>query len=373
MFIFRNELLTLYFLVYICLLLLSLYANYKKSKIIDNTTFVLSVIIFILFIYSRDGYGVDEPTYLKAYVDYVSSPSNFRFDYSFRTLYWLLSVLDVSPTAFNEVIVLLMLAFVSCIVWIFTSSQSRSITLVLLLFSSTYLDLFFNAYRQAYALLFLLFSFSFLFRQKLALFFVLAVISFGFHWSVLVVYILYIISRLISLKWLKYILYTSIIFTLIALFRPLGIIGSIVYIVNFLPSNLFGDNLNRILMYLQSTEYSFYSLNLFGRIPTIMPVMVALFFSAFFFESIKKSRWLPLIILLSVYCVLLLEMAFSFRNYYWLLPLFPFLCADFINETEAKVKNTDVSKLIIVGGLHCSLTIISFFSSPLLPLMFRFS
>lgn len=364
MYIFHNLTVFLFFILHIALLSWSVASIYLNSKKLDHICFIMIFVSYILINVFRMGYGVDEPTYLETYKEYLNS-GILHFEYSFNFMYYTFNWIGISPEFFNKTYSTLFIILSLYVVGKFIDSPYKSLCLIFFLFFSTTLDFVFNAYRQGIAVLFILMSlFSFREKKKVlgAMFFF---IGLGFHWSAVVVLLALFIRKFLAVKVAVKINVLLIVLTIIASFIPLHIIPAISTLLQMTAGS--SPYISRAINYLNSSEASFYGLNFLGRLPLIVTILSMTLILFIYRRSIDKYYYTYSIIMLS-YCLILLEMSYSFRNYYWILPLYPFLMVGIVKNAPAEViKNNN---LIIMVALHIILACAGYYTSGIIPLIY---
>lgn len=191
------------------------------------------------------------------------------------------------------------------------------------------------------------------------------IIGLGFHWSSIVVAIAIFLCRFISIRLAMRLNIAIMFLTLVAALVPLKIIPLISKIL-FIGS--FGSPyILKITRYLDSPIAYFYDLNMLGRMPLIISVIATLLYVYIYRNFIPEFLY-KLIIVLMVYCLLFLEMSYSFRNYYWVLPLMPLIMANtpcFVQSNRAKR-----SVLFVAFLFHVILSITGYYTSGIMPMIF---
>lgn len=321
-FTLNDLVLFLYFSLYTIIFSISIIAMRKNSRCIDITNLVFISLFFVVFIFNRNGFGVDEPVYLDYYVSYSNS-AEFPFGFSFEFLYLALINMGVGYNSFNDVICLLYFFITLILVFVFVSENNKSFILISFLFTSVSIDLSFNTYRQAFAVLFYIFSlFSFI-NKRFFYGLVLSLISCGFHWSVAILFLLFMLSRFISETLSFKLLLLSFLLHICSLFFDMSLMSVWRLITSFLPNDF--PFMFAVERYIDKDANLFFSSSLLARLSLLIPVLFLLIWSILCFNRICNRWILPLVAIISLFAFLFLGMPYSFRNYYWLLPLFPFL------------------------------------------------
>lgn len=364
MYLFSSSVIFLFFLTHLCLLFIGAVIAYTQSNKTDFWGMSIVIASYITMNFFRTGFGVDEPVYLDAYQDFVRNGTE-HFEYSFNFLYLIFSNLDVSTEFFNKMFSTTFILLVGFVVTICTCRPYRTLTLVFFLFFSITLDFVFNAYRQGMAFLFILLFLHFynLGRRKKAL--VWFFIALGFHWSSIVVFLALFLRNFLSMRYTIRLNLILIIVTFIAAVIPLGIVNIIGDILSIVT--LGSPYVTKIMMYLQSPVAYFYDLNMLGRLPLMIAVLSMLFIIYIYRHVIPKFYY-KIIVILMTYCFVFLEMSYSFRNYYWVLPILPFLMANipsYLNDSNKRKVS-----IIVMVSLHIALSITGYYTSGILPLIF---
>ncbi|EIM0785060.1 O69 family O-antigen polymerase, partial [Escherichia coli] len=269
---------------------------------------------------------------------------------------------------FNNTVSSLYIILLSITAIVTSSKNNKCFYFLMLLFSFTSLDLMFNAYRQAFAFIFIYNSLFLFLREKKIKGALLAVISFGFHWSAVILILFYFLSRFLKNKYSYLILLLLFPFVLISMFYPLGLMGIGYNVLLFLPLNeLFKAHVLAYLEVDNISSASFYILNLFGRLPLAISVLTFYAFILIFYKKIRMKRIIAMIVLMAVYCLVFMEMAYSFRNYYWVLPFFPIIALDYAESNQAKIH----SRMIGIAALHILIALPTFYSSGINSMIFN--
>ncbi|WP_409242619.1 EpsG family protein [Enterobacter hormaechei] len=365
MYIFHNLNVFLFFILHFALLCWSVASVHLNSKKLDHICFIMVFICYILINVSRTGYGVDEPTYLETYKEYLST-GTLHFEYSFNFMYYLFSLLDISPDFFNKTYSTLFLILSVYVVGKFIDSPYKSLCLIFFLFFSTTLDFVFNAYRQGIAVLFILMSLFSFNKNNKTLGVILFAIGLGFHWSAVVVLLALLLRKLLSVNLAVKINVLLIGLTIVASFFPLHIIPSISTILQMTAGS--SPYVSRAINYLNSSEASFYGLNFLGRLPLIITILTMTIMLYIYRRGINKYYYTFSILMLS-YCLILLEMSYSFRNYYWILPMYPFLMVEIVRNAPTKIMRQN--NLVVMVILHFLLACAGYYTSGIIPLIYE--
>ncbi|ENB8499132.1 EpsG family protein [Escherichia albertii] len=367
MYILKDNNLLLFFFLHIALVFMTFFISYRGSKGIDRVGVLIIALTYLLIVFTRQGLGVDESTYREAYRLYLIDTSSTEFEYSFNFLFYCLKILSISPDNFNNFICTLYVLFVSLLVLKVVDAPYKTLCILLFLFSSVSLDFIFNAYRQGIAFVFVFSSLLAYYqeRKKIAMFFM--VIAIGFHWSSIIIPLLLLIFRFIPKRTIKIILTGVIILTVIGFIIPLGILPTLKTIITSLIIK--SQYLDKIIFYLTTSESSIYELNFFGRLPLLTNALLSLIICRIFYRYADFS-FVQLITAVGLYCVVFMEMSFSFRNYYWLFPLFPFLIVNVLSNYKKNGRHKIGQILVVILFCHVLISFITYYSSPLIPLIF---
>jgi len=364
--LFSEPRLTLFFLVAIVIFLISIIItsnnfNNKKSDIILS---IGIVIIYLMINFNREGVGTDEPNYLSFYLYYQINPENFYYGFSFEAIYFLFDFFGVSEKNFNFYFssIYPLLAFWA--VFFCVDKPYKAIILFAFLFSNFSADFTFNVYRHGLAACVLIISLQYFFKKQYVLFLIFAAIGYGLHWSIFIPYSFFIIGYFLStinvfrLLCLGFILNFSAIFINFNLFE---VFHSVISLVS-------NDNVlyKKISSYILYSTNSFYDNNIFGKLKFMIPVLFTYGYAIYNVEQLKKFNWFPLFTLLGLYSFLLLDMSYSFRNYYWFLIFFPFMLTH-IHKTRST--NLKLSSLVYFSYVLVW-AFLGFFSSSLMPMIY---
>ncbi|WP_270656137.1 EpsG family protein [Aeromonas sp. Y293-4] len=333
-------------------------AIYLNDRRVDYVTFCFVILFYVLLILTRAGYGTDELVYRAAYNDYLNSSSNFDFEYSFRFLFEIFKFFGVKSEYFNNAIGMLHLFLISLIIVRHIKSPYRSLCMVFLVFNYVSLDLMFNIYRQGLALWVLLLAiFSFL-EKKILYFFIFAFVSVGFHWSAGLIIGLFIISNINYNYGLKHsITVLTCVVVFVFMVEP-KILTLLIDLISMLSLSEF--LVAKLRFYLDSDNSSLYDLNVFGRVNNLIMPFLFLIFTQIFYERIPRQLT-RFIVLVNVYCVVFIEIAYSYRNYYWLLLLLPFLICHVLSVYKLNTKDLKYISFIFCV-LHLSVSVLTYYS-----------
>ncbi|WP_413506108.1 EpsG family protein [Photobacterium phosphoreum] len=359
MYIFNDVILFLYFVIYVFLLIGSFYILKNKNKISDNILVAVISTVFFVFILNRTGLGVDEVTYRNAYSTYLTYSNDFKFEYSFEFLFFLLKEFGVEVKSFNNVISYLFLFLTIFTVYKAIKPNYRSIVLVSFLFSGVYIDSIFNAYRQGFSILFVILAMIYFEKKDFKYFILNVLIAVGFHWSSILIILFVLISVFLSDKILKKAVLLLIVLHIIILIYPINIFDVFNY------SLLINSNLktlsDAITSYIINGGESFYDYNITWKLITIFPVISSLTF--IYIKYPDNSIKAKVFVILIGYSFIFIGMAYGFRNYYWALPVFSFLIPELTRNSDK----------IYRGFLCCYLLLwcfIGFFYSSILPMIY---
>lgn len=368
MYIFRSEFVLAIFIIHLILLVFALYARTIKSKYLDFVILTFSCLVLLTVAFTRPGFGVDEPSYLSAFIEFKNNNDSFPFDYSFRFLYSLLELINIGDDDFNNVISALYIILLYLTVIATSKNFYKSLYFIMLSFSFTSLDLMFNAYRQAFALIFVYNAIFCFIDKKSIKGSILTIISFGFHWSSLIILLFYFCSKIIKGKTAYFILLLIFPFVCLSMVTPLGLMGMGYHILSFLPLNDVFKN--HVLAYLETDNIansSFYILNVFGKIPLAISVLSFYLFILIFYKQIENKKLIPMISLTAIYCLVFMEMAYSFRNYYWVLPFFPIITISYAESNQNRVNQ----RMIGIVLLHIVIAFPTFYSAGINSMIFN--
>lgn len=346
------------FVFYIC--------KYKAREVDIFFSFFISI-FYIIIIFTRSGFGVDEPTYRLAYENYLVNPLNFEFEYSFELLYFLFKNLGINAEGFNNSIGFIYIALAWAAVFFSIKSPFRSMCLLFLLFNSVFLDFIFNGYRQGLAFLVFIIAVSLYQKRHVIKSIVFFFFSLGFHWSAAIVIAIFFTSRLtlgIKIKWALYVVMVLNIY--IFSVEP-AFISVMAKSISSL--SLSSDISQKIEFYLMSSKFTIYDMGIIGRmILLLIPSLALILFVVYFYEYIPKI-WVNLVVFISFYCIALIEMSYSYRNFYWLIPMAPFIIGVTLdNLIKAGVNISGFVFMFCV--IHIALSVMVFYSSPIIPLVF---
>lgn len=367
MYIFNNVVLFEYFLIFLTLCLSSFIATIKKLKNLDSIVFVFSIVFFIFFITQRNGLGVDEKTYLDAYESYLIDPETYRFEFGFLVLFKIYSALGIETDYFNNATALIMLLCSIGMVKSIVPSGYRGVSFIIISFTSIYVDFMFNAYRQGFSCIFLILSLHFFNYKKYIRGVFFSILSLGFHWSAAIIVIFYLMSLFVGFRFLIVPLLLSLILHISAILINIDLL-SIVNSSIFEKLNIKVLS-NAINKYINAGDESFYTYTLFWKISTVFPMIALLFFIAYNWNKVLSSDPISrLVIILSCYCFMLINMAYSFRNYYWVIP-FTFLVVNRV-FTSGRSNNFNyifIYVFIVLNG------VIGFFNSSIIPMVYKYA
>ncbi|HAW7149579.1 TPA: hypothetical protein JLB60_000307 [Escherichia coli] len=367
MYLLKDNNLLLFFFLHIALVFMTFFISYRGSKGTDRVGVLIIALTYLLIVFTRQGLGVDESTYREAYRLYLIDTSSMEFEYSFNFLFYCLKILSVSPENFNNFICSIYVLFVTLLVLKVVDSPYKTLCVLLFLFSSVSLDFIFNAYRQGIAFVFVFSSLLAYYqgRKKIAAFFIFVAI--GFHWSSIIIPSLLLMFRFIPKRTIKIILTGVIILTVIGFVVPLGILPTLKTIMASLIIK--SQYIDKIIFYLTISDSSIYDLNFFGRLPLLTNALLLLIICRIFYRYVDFA-FIQLITAVGLYCVIFMEMSFSFRNYYWLFPLLPFLVINVLTNYKKNAHDKTAQILVLILLCHILISFITYYSSPLIPLVF---
>lgn len=358
----------LLYMMFLTSYVVSFSGNTSNRSYHDPLSFLLLFLTIISIVLSRNGLGVDEPSYLMGYQSILIGDTTKGYsDIAFNGLNHFFSEAGVRLNIYNNTVPLLYIITIAGLIFCNVNKNYRSLVFVSLVFSGTNLDFMFNAYRQAYAFLF--FFAAIIIRKENSSFsnkllvFGLYVVSFLFHWSAIVPIIIFMTSTILSSKLVNRIYILVIAFANISLFYNFEILSIIKDALSLI--SLDNERLVRILAYTSDSALTgkLYGLNYAGRIFLILPIMAT---SILVCLSIKEGIDSVLTKYAVIYlfcCTLLIDMSFSFRNYYWLFPFISLIACEIVAKNH---KRKNLIYLIIF--IYTSST---FFSSSLMYYLFR--
>lgn len=366
-YILKDNYLLMFFLLHLSLAVIALFISIKGSKGVDKLGLIIVSASYVLIVFARPGLGVDETTYRVAYETYLSNPNMVEFEYSFKTLFYFFKIAEVTPEVFNNTMCCLYIMLMTILVLFTVQSSFKTLCLLIFLFSAVSLDFIFNAYRQGFAFIFVFASLIFYKGNKRLLSALFIIIAIGFHWSSIFIPMLMFCFRIFSKNRVKQILSIVILLTTVGFIVPLGILSTLNKVLTTIPfKNIY---IEKISFYLTTSESSIYALNLFGRLPLLVNTLLLLVICRLFLKYIDYF-WIKLVTAVGIYCFIFMEMSFSFRNYYWLLPFFPFvICNGLTNYRNLNGTNNVQYIMFIISG-HIMLSLLTYYTSPLIPLLF---
>lgn len=124
MYIFRSEFVLAIFIFHLLFIILALYARKLDNKVLDYIFLILATTLALIISLFRPGFGVDEPSYLEAFINFKNNADTFPFDYSFKILYEILSNTGIQIEYFNNTVSSLYIILLS-ITAIVTSSKNN--------------------------------------------------------------------------------------------------------------------------------------------------------------------------------------------------------------------------------------------------------
>jgi hypothetical protein len=365
MHLFYNSSVVFLFLIHLTLLLFSISIVVANFKSADKFFVIIIATFYLLFNYSRSGYGVDEPTYLETYIDYLHT-NTFYFEYCFNIMYEVFGFLGVTAENFNKIYSSLFIILSLIIIQRNISSPYKSLCLLFFLFFATTLDFVFNAYRQGISFLFVLMALFSIQKDMKVKGTILLVIALGFHWSSIVVFLAVLLQRFLSKRIAIIINLLLILLTLVSFFIPLHIVPAMSFMLNHINNG--SPYIVRAINYLNSPEASFYGLNFLGRLPLIASIMSLLIVMYFYKHAVSRFYYNYTMVMMA-YCLIFLEMSYSFRNYYWILPLLPFLMVDIIKHSKCNQER--YTNIMIMSLVHIILSIAGYYTSGIIIMIYK--
>lgn len=367
MYIFQTDITFLFFSAFLLLTIIILLTSFWNDKFLDFILSFLTLLIYLIFVISKNGLGVDEPVYLRDFESYISNGDIYSNNilYSLKFLYGLLSYMGIEGGSFNAMVnaVLGVLSF--ALVYLIVKGNNKAICLVVFIFSYVTIDMFFNAYKQAFSVIFLVASIYFYDNKKKALFLLAAFVAIGFHWSVIIIYFLFFVSK--RFNWLasKSIILFCLCAIIVTFFIKIGIIDLIYKIFDSFPYEFMFKG--KILAYLKAdTGTTYYDLNYNGRLPLFITNLTSLLIMLLFYDKVKLYKNLPFINTLFIFSIFLIEMSYSFRNFYWVIP-FTFILMNFVLNSSGKKR---FRYYLYFSFIFLSLQLPMLFSSGLIPMLF---
>lgn len=356
----------LLFSIHLALLLFSYLSIYLDNKNIDRIVFCLVIAFYGFLVLTRTGYGVDEPTYRLAYESYINSSFSHDFEYSFVALFYVFDFLGIGGGNFNNAIAITYLFLVFIIIANYIKSPYKSLALIFFLFSYISLDLIFNGYRQGLSFLILLFAiFSFNNRQ-FWLFLIFAFVSIGFHWSASLIVTFFLLSRINFQYGLKSIVTILIFVITVVFFVKPNFIATLVDLLSMFKIDDFV--LRKLTFYLESDRGSLYELNFFGRLNNLIMPLSLLFLVRVFYR-IFPVEMVRFVVFLNVYCIMFIEMAYSFRNFYWYLLLLPFFVCHILTTYRVTGQDTRYISAIFCM-VHIFTAVLTYYSVEIFSMVF---
>ncbi|OBU45379.1 hypothetical protein AYY26_02980 [Photobacterium phosphoreum] len=313
------------FFLFITLIIISILmysmAPYINNKIDCFFVFIISI-VFICLCFYKNGLGVDELSYLNAYKLYEYR--DFKWGLGFYLLYGALHFLGVNNEYFNVSMQICYLIVALLMVVIFVKKDIKSLCLLYVLFTYWAIDFEFNLYRQGFASLFILMAILSYKRSWKNCSYFLFIVAISFHWSSCLIFIIFLLSIFSKqLPYKKILIFINIIIVLMFLHK-FGIFEKIVYFISGLSfDSSFIKAVNDYYLLSKSKDMSIYDMSFFGRLPLVIMILSFSFISSVIY---KKNNF---ILFIFIYCLLFLEMPYSFRNLYWLFILYPILISDF--------------------------------------------
>nr|WP_279025145.1 EpsG family protein [Gibbsiella quercinecans] len=310
-------------------------ASAYKSNKLDNITVFLVAIMMVCF-YGFRTHGTPDIKMYLGFFDQMKSFSDFPWGYGFYIINAIIKEINKAHWFYVFSTSLLFVSLLLIVSFKFLKEEPYKALLMLSFFNGWYiLDLATNTIRQGLALPFIMLSFYCLCQRKKLMFMVFFAISMAIHWGALVplslgVVAYYISKRrvlLVSLTYLTIFLYVTSFLVNLDIARMLVDNP----IVNSLQSVFVGVNLtSKVYAYLNSdtSGTQFYQIPLLTKLKFTAESFVPLLVNVVFFLTRKKqdpffqknSMYLPIysfIILLTMYAVSIISMAWFFRNFYW--------------------------------------------------------
>ncbi|KAA8999859.1 EpsG family protein [Affinibrenneria salicis] len=334
---FSNLNLSIYFFLSLFLFFLSfLAARYKNNKLdILNTTLV--AVMMVCFYAFREPGATDLIMYFD-YYDRLDRFEDFPWGLSF---YWLmLSIKTINAsheaylfgTAIYFVILILFFSFL-----FFKDKCYKSLILLSFFYGWSILDLATNTYRQGVAAPCAMIACYFFFQRRLLLFSLFTAISVGLHWGALVPILLGVCAFVLSknIKILKFVSVLVLLLYTLSFFIDLSLAKIFVNstFIQYMEKIFVGVNISdKIYSYLNSevNGADFYDLPIMTRlkftIESYLPLLINVFFlltrnkknSDIFEDNKTYISVVSYIVLLNLYAVSIISMAWFFRNFYWL-------------------------------------------------------
>lgn len=369
MYIAYDVVLLLIFFVHCAIAASAYYVCTNKLKYSDYILSIFIVLFFILLVFTRGGLGSDEPTYRNAYIEFLTSTDNIEFEFAYKWLMYIFYSIDIDASSFNNAVCFLYLILTWIVSLVLIRSPYRSLFIMFFLFSSVSLDFLFNVYRQGFATLFVLLTLGLYERNRKLLAVIMSIIAIGFHWTTLVFFIICISSKILKKKSSTYLISIVVTLTILAFIYPLGVLSVLSNILLLLPfESLYIEKIN---FYLNSGVSTLYDLNVVGRSYIAINTIAALFFIRIYYNNISPYL-INLILFLSIYCLLFIEISYSFRNYYWVFSLFPYIVIFALSNIEQK--DCDITPHVLVFCFaHIIMSIVTFYTSPVIPQVFLVS
>lgn len=366
LYILDDFVLLLMFIIQICFFVISYYVTTRNIRHADTVISFILFLFFTILVLARPGLGSDEPTYRDAYILYKDYPNSVDFELGYKFLMQVLLYFNVDAIDYNNTVSIIYLFLVFLFSVTMIPPPYRLLYLSLFLFSSLSLDFMFNVYRQGLSSIIVLFSIGFFLRKSRVVALVTAILATCFHWSAIIFYTVFVISFFLLCLNSKKSYSLLIVLTFIAFMQPLGIVDAL---FSFIDAMSFESlYVEKIHFYLNSGVASFYELNIVGRTYVGLNIIFSLVWCRLFYNYIPPF-FSSLSLLLAAYGLIFLEMSYSFRNYYWLLSLFPLLVIMSLSRMSSvpKAKNKII---MLVCALAVMLSIPTFYTSTIIKQVF---
>lgn len=369
MFIFSSPIIFLTFLIYVVLLACVIAVIILNARKFDFLLFCAVAAIYIFLNLIRSGYGVDEPTYSLTYKEYIQS-GRLDFEFAFNFLYAVFSKVGIESSNFNKAFGCFYVVLSSCVIFTFIRPPLRSITLLLFLFFPVTLDFMFNGYRQGVAFLFILSAIFCFNGRRYAYGGLFLIVALGFHWSSLIAIIVLFLQRFIPREKITPLIIILLFVTVISAVIPLGILQFFSGILDSF-SQLMPDApiVKKAVLYINANDMSksFYGLNMIGRLPLIFNIIVFLGL-IIFYRKLIPDVFYKYAVCFMLYSSLLLEMAYSFRNYYWVLPMCPFLMSAIIESSNSN--DCRKNRVLLFSLLHLLIVVTGYYTSNIVSMIY---
>ncbi len=338
---------------------------FKFDRKFDSVVFVFITLVYLLFVFVRPNLGVDESVYLNEYIQYINTGIT-PFHFSMEFIFSLFGYIGINENNFTLIFTFLYPCITFFVINIVVQDKFKAITQFLFLFSDFSLDFNFNLYRQGLATLFFILSAHYFFNRNWFLFIVFSIVSLGFHWSASIVIVLLLVSKFINDNTCKKFLICGLILQLLVFFIKINTLEFVYQI----GESIFSGSiyLTKIRNYILFSDNTFSSLNFQYRVMFMFPVYCS--YALCIYLSFNKEKdvnyihkqLISLMSLIGIYALVLIDMNFSFRNYYWLCSLAPLLVGF--------VPNRNVRVHTMIKGYAIFWAFAGFYSGPLMKLIF---